>query len=79
MHLISTMKAAFSSYPAKGHSPDDAALKFRKKQVLEVRGNVYERLSGSLPEEYRQKCIDAVESIASVSNEIKQGNQASFL
>jgi hypothetical protein len=73
------MKAAFSSYPGKGHSPQAAALKFRKKQVLKVRGNVYERLSGSLTEEYRQKCLDAVESVASVSDEIKQGNLACIL
>lgn len=79
MHLMKTMKAAFSSYPIKGHSPHDAALKFRKKQVFEVRGNVYERLSGSLTEEYRQKCLDALEGVASVSDEIEQGNLACIL
>lgn len=61
-------------YPRKGHSPFDAAIKFRLAKVLGMRGNVYERLGGRISEEDRRRYMEAAAEGA-VSAAIKRTNQ----
>jgi hypothetical protein len=67
-------KSAFSSYPSQAHSPDAAAIFFRGAQVMRVRGNVYERISGVLAKDAREKYLRAPKKIVAAEDEIKKGD-----
>jgi hypothetical protein len=54
---------AFLKYPRVGHSPEASMLNHRSKSVLEVRGNVYDRLSGMLPAEKRTQYLEAAQRL----------------
>ena len=53
------LRLAFTEYPRKGHSPADAAIEFRSKQFIDVRGNEYGRLNRGLEENEREKYLRA--------------------
>lgn len=55
---------AFSKYPRDGHSLRDAAVKFRSKHFIEMRGNVFERLTGTLDDSTRATYLKASSAAA---------------
>lgn len=62
---------AFAGFPREGHSPSDAAKKHNSKRILNVRGNVYERLSGRLDKSTREHYLS---SVAALSDLMEKSN-----
>lgn len=55
---------AFAKYPRDGHSPQILTGICNSKGILNVRGNVYERLSGRLDNATRFNYISSLDSIS---------------
>jgi len=65
MSILNTFRHAFSSYPAKWYSPEEARIKFNTR----ILDNIWESRGGIFPplwEEYRQKYLSALKSIVKI-------------
>ena len=63
-NMMQNIRLAFAEYPRKGHSPDDSAIKFRPKDYLHMRGNVYGRIGGLLDKATRDAYLNAASVLA---------------
>ena len=73
MKLFQSFILAFSKFPSLEGSPEAAAKKYRSRSAVQVRGNVFARLNGSLSESERAKYLAESHKIDELEKLLKLG------
>lgn len=70
--MFKSLSLAFSKCPSPDRSPEAAAMKFRSRGYMQVRGNVFARLNGFLSEEEHNKYIEAARNVDDLDKYVNQ-------
>ena len=70
--VFKTLSLAFSRHPSPDRSPEAAAKKYRSRSLIQVRGNIFSRLNGSLSEEEHNRYIAASRDVDDLDKYINQ-------
>lgn len=61
--MFKSLFLSLSNYPLPDRSPEAAAIKYRSRNFIQVRGNVFARLNGILSKEDHDKYMAAARDV----------------